>query len=879
MISRALAQFEANFRSSPTPASAARVRQYRLALAEILAGIAPEVARELYATTLKPFLAGPRPHLPPGAPCGAEDRVLAWARQTLASAIDVSHALLVAMLLWSPEDAPSLDDLSRCPAWLVDDYMAYLLRVPPGFQDETHRARYGAHLRRVVSCVESLCRSRPHDPAAHQIARAFTLFHNFVPAYFLDGNLKGLFRSRARIIEHCLAAAGYRLPHAFPPPTGSRKKLGLLVLDLSPRTETFYVLAVIEHLEMAGWDIVVFPGKIQGHPLESVFEQRCSIVPLPADTAGQVERIRSYNLDMLLAGSNVTAVCNTVTLIAAHRLARLQVALMTSPVTTGFTHTDALLSSEWNEPPEGAAGHYTEKLAVIAGSLNCYAYHHDTAPATVEVSRSRLHLPEDSVVFFSGANYFKIMPELSEAWVAILAAVPGSYLVLMPFNPNWSSQYEAQPLIDRIESQMRSHGVDPARLRIVSPVPQPADVQRIISACDVYLDSYPFSGACSLIDPLTTGVPVVAWKGDTARSLHSYSILRGLALEEFAASSRDEYVDLAVKLGTSPKRREEFKVWLASLHVGALPFLDTAEYGKRVSRALADLYQDYWAAEESGQKASIESLEQEIASLAQEAADTPQFRALNDLAITDRLIRPVLREQVAGVPTPHLVDVGACYGQISLPFVDEGWSADLFEPDARARAALLARLAGRSRRTRVFEHAVAADNSAAVAFYNSSSPGLSGLAKPVYGSLDSTTEVPCVRLADFLPRRNVDRVDFLKVDAEGWDFDVLRGHDFSRFPPKLILVEYSTASERQALPRLRETIEWMQGQGYRAVIFAASDDSNFRKGVWDFDVRSIHAGVTLASVGEGFGNIVFHPASDKHFLAALRNLLLGLRKD
>jgi len=107
---------------------------------------------------------------------------------------------------------------------------------------------------------------------------------------------------------------------------------------------------------------------------------------------------------------------------------------------------------------------------------------------------------------------------------------------------------------------------------------------------------------------------------------------------------------------------------------------------------------------------------------------------------------------------------------------------------------------------------------------------------------------------------------------------VLRGHDFQRFPPKLALVEYSTACERQTLPKLQDAIRMMEQRGYRAVVFAASDDSKFHRGIWDFDVRSIYCGAALPELADGFGNIVFYPSGDKRFLLALRNLLRGCRE-
>ncbi len=70
----------------------------------------------------------------------------------------------------------------------------------------------------------------------------------------------------------------------------------------------------------------------------------------------------------------------------------------------------------------------------------------------------------------------------------------------------------------------------------------------------------------------------------------------------------------------------------------------------------------------------------------------------------------------------------------------------------------------------------------------------------------------------------------------------------------------------------------MEQLGYRAVVFAASDDSKFHQGIWDFDVRSIHCGAALPELADGFGNIVFYPSGDKRFLLALRHLLRGCRE-
>ena len=54
----------------------------------------------------------------------------------------------------------------------------------------------------------------------------------------------------------------------------------------------------------------------------------------------QVETIRNDDLDILLIGTNVTAITNHITLLALHRLARIQLTSTSSCVTTGMKHID-----------------------------------------------------------------------------------------------------------------------------------------------------------------------------------------------------------------------------------------------------------------------------------------------------------------------------------------------------------------------------------------------------------------------------------------------------------------------------------------------------------------------------------------------------------
>jgi FkbM family methyltransferase len=63
-----------------------------------------------------------------------------------------------------------------------------------------------------------------------------------------------------------------------------------------------------------------------------------------------------------------------------------------------------------------------------------------------------------------------------------------------------------------------------------------------------------------------------------------------------------------------------------------------------------------------------------------------------------------------------------------------------------------------------------------------------------YGEL---IEVPCITLPTLLKRHGVEAFDMLCIDAEGWDFKILRQLDFSRWRPKLIRIEYINLSDEE----------------------------------------------------------------------------------
>lgn len=72
-------------------------------------------------------------------------------------------------------------------------------------------------------------------------------------------------------------------------------------------------------------------------------------------------------------------------------------------------------------------------------------------------------------------------------------------------------------------------------------------------------------------------------------------------------------------------------------------------------------------------------------------------------------------------------------------------------------------------------------------------------------------DVPCVTLAEVVERHALGGVDFLQIDAEGYDFEIIRGIDFDRLAPSLIRFEHKNLTRRD----VGRCLDLLTGRGYR----------------------------------------------------------------
>jgi glycosyltransferase involved in cell wall biosynthesis len=335
--------------------------------------------------------------------------------------------------------------------------------------------------------------------------------------------------------------------------------VGFVNRHLGPQTETYTTLPTFEQLDPERFEVILFAHHRTQTPLEEYARGHAADFRLlPPELTAQVQMLRDAALDILVFGTNVTAVFNEVTRLALHRLAPLQIVNNSSCTTSGMPPADLYVSGTLTEAEE-APEHFTERLGLLPGPAHAFNYEADKKEPTTHWTRAALGLPEEAIVFVSAANFYKITPEVQEVWAKILVAVPGSRLLVHPFNPNWSSSYPIKRFCADFDRVLTKHGVASDRFVVSSmKFPSRTDVKELLRVGDIYLDTCPFAGVNSLVDPLEAGIPVAVWEGPTFRSRMGGGLLRSLGIDELITHDAAAYHDLCVRLATD-------SVWRAAL--------------------------------------------------------------------------------------------------------------------------------------------------------------------------------------------------------------------------------------------------------------------------------------------------------------------------
>ncbi|XP_050090150.1 UDP-N-acetylglucosamine--peptide N-acetylglucosaminyltransferase 110 kDa subunit isoform X1 [Anopheles aquasalis] len=214
----------------------------------------------------------------------------------------------------------------------------------------------------------------------------------------------------------------------------------------------------------------------------------------------------------------------------------------------------------------------------------------------VVTTRQQYGLPDDAIVYCNFNQLYKIDPLTLQSWIYILKHVPNSVLWLLRF-----------PAVGEANIQATAQQMGIAAGRIIfSNVAAKEEHVRRGQLADVCLDTPLCNGHTTSMDVLWTGTPVVTLPAETLASRVAASQLATLGCPELIAKSRQEYQDIAVKLGTDREYLKAIRarVWVARCES---PLFDCKQYAQGLETLFYKMWERFARGERPDHISAIES--------------------------------------------------------------------------------------------------------------------------------------------------------------------------------------------------------------------------------------------------------------------------------
>ena len=164
-----------------------------------------------------------------------------------------------------------------------------------------------------------------------------------------------------------------------------------------------------------------------------------------------------------------------------------------------------------------------------------------------------------------------------------------------------------------------------------------------------------------------------------------------------------------------------------------------------------------------------------------------------------------------------MIDVGAHVGSALPAFLEKGWKIFAFEPDEKNREILEKRY-GNHPNVTIDKRAVSDEPAEKAQFYTSKeSTGISSLAS-FHKTHEKAGNVTVTTLEIICEEYKIDYINFLLVDAEGFDFFVLKGLDWSKIKPDIVVCEFEDRKTNNLGYNFHDMATFLLDRGYEVLV-------------------------------------------------------------
>jgi predicted O-linked N-acetylglucosamine transferase (SPINDLY family) len=407
------------------------------------------------------------------------------------------------------------------------------LEISPDYADALNNLG-NAHkdqgsLDEAIACYRRALDLKPDDAPIHSNLLFTLLYH---PAY----SPEEVFREHERYGRiHGSAPAEVEQPRPAGRARGGRLRVGYVSPDFRDHVVAYFLEPILAAHDRGGFEILCYANVPRPDAVTDRLRRYAdgwrSLVGL--SDAGAAELIRRDEVDVLVELAGHTA--GNRLPVFARRPAPVQVTYLGYIGTTGLPAVDYRVTDVYADPPGLTERYHSERLVRLPETALCYRPGPSPDPAPAPPARQ-----DGRVTFGSLNNLAKVSDEVLGLWARVLAAVPGSRLLL--------KAAPASPAVGRARQALERHGVGGERLILVDRTGTRHEYLELYDRVDVALDPFPYNGITTTCDALWMGVPVVALAGRTPVARQGVSLLSNVGLRSLVAASPADYVAVAARL-------------------------------------------------------------------------------------------------------------------------------------------------------------------------------------------------------------------------------------------------------------------------------------------------------------------------------------------
>jgi protein O-GlcNAc transferase len=374
--------------------------------------------------------------------------------------------------------------------------------------------------------------------------------------------------------QHALPLKKFIQPHGNHADPERRLRIGYVSPDFRDHVDSYFTIPLLSNHDHRQFEIVCYAGVERPDAVTDRLRGYADIWRSTVALSDQelADLVRSDQIDILV-DLELHVAYNRL-LMFARKPAPVQVAWLGYPGTTGLPAIDYRLTDPYLDPPGLFDAFYTEESIRLPDTFWCYD------PLTDEPSVNALPARANGLFTFGCLNNFcKLNDDCLQLWARVLQAVPQSRLLLRA-PPGQAREHVA--------ALLQQEGIAASHVEFVASMPR-LEYLRLYHRIDMVLDPLPYNGHTTSLDAFWMGVPTLTLLGKTVVGRAGWSQLSNLGLQELAAETPEQFVELANRLTGDLPRLEDLRSTLRQ-RMQQSPLMD----GKRFARNMEQAYRQMW---------------------------------------------------------------------------------------------------------------------------------------------------------------------------------------------------------------------------------------------------------------------------------------------